>query len=65
MLEAWLYRPLYILGSAAEPIQADGLENLGSAIALRLRRLLPVQWRRASCMTTRARLTVAHAAYSA
>jgi diguanylate cyclase (GGDEF)-like protein len=49
-LDAWLYRPLYSVRSASEPIQADGLENLGGAMALRLRRLLPVQW--AACIVS-------------
>jgi len=47
-LDAWLYRPLYIVRSAVEPIHADGLEELGRAVAVRLRRLLPVQW--AACV---------------
>jgi diguanylate cyclase (GGDEF)-like protein len=43
-VDAWLYRPLSSLRRGSEPLLVDGPENLGTAVALRLRRLLPIQW---------------------
>jgi diguanylate cyclase (GGDEF)-like protein len=43
-VDAWLYKPMSSVRRGAAPLTADGLENLGKAVALRLRRLLPIQW---------------------
>jgi diguanylate cyclase (GGDEF)-like protein len=48
-LDAWLYQPLSSLGKTAGELgEAESLEELGSAVSLRLRELLPVQW--AACL---------------
>src|SRR5260370_26147195 len=43
-VDAWLYQPLYSLRSPGEALQSDNLDNLGVAVAVRLREVLPVQW---------------------
>jgi hypothetical protein len=43
-VDAWLYKPMSSLRRGSQPLLADSLEHLGSAIALRLRQLLPIQW---------------------
>jgi diguanylate cyclase (GGDEF)-like protein len=47
-LDTWLYRPIYRVRSASEALDADRLETLGASVAVRLRRVLPVQW--AACI---------------
>src|SRR6266849_2387526 len=47
-VDAWLYQPLYSLRSPGEALQSDNLDNLGTAVAVRLRELVPVQW--AACV---------------
>jgi diguanylate cyclase (GGDEF)-like protein len=48
LLDAWLYQPLSSLGSSPEIGGADSLEQLGAAVTLRLRELLPIHW--AACL---------------
>jgi diguanylate cyclase (GGDEF)-like protein len=43
-IDGWLYQPLYRLRHLSNPIQADGLEAVGGALAQHLRELLPIQW---------------------
>jgi len=47
-LDAWLYQPLSNLSASRELGEAESLEELGAAVSLRIRELLPVQW--AACL---------------
>jgi diguanylate cyclase (GGDEF)-like protein len=47
-LDAWLYQPLSNLSNSPRLGEAETLEQLGAAVASRVRQLLPVQW--AACL---------------